>query len=275
MAHIKDTAMKRFRILLAAVLASLLFCGVATAAEHLRLATTTSTENSGLLAVLLPPFEKANDCKVDVIAVGTGKAIKLGETGDVDVILVHARAREEKFVAEGYGVNRRDVMYNDFVILGPAEDPAGIKGLADGAEALKKIAAAQATFVSRGDDSGTHTKEKSLWKKVDITPEGQWYLEAGRGMGEVITMATERRGYTLADRGTFIAYKSKTDLQVLTEGDKALFNPYGVIPVNPKKHPHVKIDLAEAFVAYLTGAEGQSIIANYRKNGEPLFFLYK
>jgi len=267
--------MKTVRILAVLLTLSLFFGHTALAAERLRLATTTSTENSGLLSVLLPPFEKAHDCKVDVIAVGTGKAIKLGETGDVDVILVHARAQEDRFVAEGYGVNRRDVMYNDFVILGPTEDPADIKGLTDGAEALKKIAAAQATFVSRGDESGTHSKEKSLWKAAGITPAGQWYLEAGRGMGEVITMATERRGYTLADRGTYIAYKSKTDLQVLTEGDKALFNPYGVIPVNPKKHPHVKIELAEAFAGYLTGAEGQSIIANYRKNGEQLFFLYK
>ena len=253
----------------------ILVAAPAFATEHLRLATTTSTENSGLLAELLPPFEQANDCKVDVIAVGTGKAIKLGENGDVDVILVHARGREDKFVAEGYGVNRRDVMYNDFVVIGPPDDPAGIKGMSDAAAALKKIAEARATFVSRGDDSGTNIKEKALWKAADVKPSGSWYLESGRGMGEVITMATERQGYTLSDRGTYIAYQGKTDLQVLTEGDKKLFNPYGVIPVNPAKYPHVKAKLAEAFAEYLTSPEGQANIAAYRKNGQQLFFIYK
>ncbi len=230
----KDTQMRRKLLFLLLLLS---ITGPALSMEHLRLATTTSTENSGLLTVLLPPFEQANDCQVDVIAVGTGKAIKLGETGDVDVILVHARSKEDKFVAEGFGIDRRDVMYNDFVILGPTADPAGIIGSKDATAALAKIAAAQATFVSRGDDSGTHTREKLLWKGAGITPSGHWYLEAGRGMGEVITMATERRGYTLADRGTYIAYKDKTDLVVLSEGDKALFNPYGVIPVNPATAP--------------------------------------
>jgi len=242
--------------------------------EHLRLATTTSTDNSGLLAVLLPPFEQANDCKVDVIAVGTGKAIKLGEAGDVDVILVHARALEDKFVQDGYGVARRDVMYNDFVILGPPADPAQITGLHSGAEAFKRIAASQSPFVSRGDDSGTHTKERSLWKAAGIVPAGKWYLEAGRGMGEVITMATELRGYTVSDRGTYIAMSGKTDLRVLTEGDKVLFNPYGVIPVNPERHPHVKRALAQAFAEFLTGAKGQEIITSFRKNGQQMFFTY-
>ena len=251
-----------------------LIAGNALAVEHLRLATTTSTENSGLLAAILPPFEQAEDCRVDVIAVGTGKAIKLGQVGDVDVILVHARAREEQFVAEGYGTNRRDVMYNDFVIIGPNSDPAGIAGLTDAAEALKRIAAAGATFVSRGDDSGTHTKERALWEAAGVVPEGAWYLEAGRGMGEVITMANERQGYTLADRGTFIAFRNKVDLQVQTEGDKGLFNPYGVIPVDPKRHPHVKHALSEKFAAFLTSDEGRELISAYRKNGEPLFFTY-
>jgi len=261
------------RIILVLTLICLLV-SPALAEEHLRLATTTSTENSGLLADLLPPFEAAHNCKVDVIAVGTGKALKLGEAGDVDVVLVHARKLEDKFMADGNGIDRRDVMYNDFVILGPTSDPAGVSGLKDAAEALKKIAAAGSTFVSRGDQSGTHTKEKELWESAGMTPSGAWYLEAGRGMGEVINMATERQGYTLSDRGTYIAYRDKTDLKVLVEGDQRLFNPYGVMIVNPARHPHVKLELAEDFVDYLVSAEGQKRIADYRKNGDPLFFIY-
>jgi len=245
----------------------------AFAAEHLRLATTTSTENSGLLAELLPPFEQANDCRVDVIAVGTGKAIKLGETGDVDVILVHARSKEDKFVAAGYGVDRRDVMYNDFVILGTDNDPAGIKGAADAAAAMGKIASSMATFVSRGDDSGTHTREKQLWKAAGVTPAGDWYLEAGRGMGEVIIMAGERQGYTLSDRGTYLAFKEKTPLRVVVEGDKRLFNPYGVIMVNPEKHPHVKVELAKKFLDFLTSDQAKTLISGYRRGGEQLFYV--
>lgn len=243
------------------------------AAEHLRLATTTSTENSGLLAELLPPFEQANDCKVDVIAVGTGKAIKLGETGDVDVILVHARSKEDAFVAGGFGVDRRDVMYNDFVILGPKADPAGVAGTKDAAAAMKKIAAAKATFVSRGDDSGTHTREKKLWKAANTTPAGDWYLEAGRGMGEVITMATERQGYTLSDRGTWLAYKTKSNLKIAVEGDANMFNPYGVIMVNPAKHPHVKVELAKKFIDFLTSKEARTLITGYKRGGEQLFYV--
>jgi len=256
----------------------LLFILILTAAptfamEHLRLATTTSTENSGLLAELLPPFEEANDCKVDVISVGTGKAIKLGETGDVDVILVHARSKEDKFVADGYGVDRRDVMYNDFVILGPASDPAGIVSTKNAAEAMNKIATAQTTFVSRGDDSGTHTREKQLWQAAGVTLGGSWYLEAGRGMGEVIIMATEREGYTLSDRGTYIAFGGKTSLKILVEGDDRLFNPYGVIMVNPEKHPHVKQALAEAFLDYLTSSQARALITGFRKGGQQLFYV--
>ncbi len=255
------------------VLLLFLFASPAFAAEHLRLATTTSTENSGLLAELLPPFEQANNCQVDVIAVGTGKAIKLGETGDVDVVMVHARSKEDKFVAQGYGVDRRDVMYNDFVLLGPAGDPAGINGLSDVAAAMGKIAATEATFVSRGDDSGTHSREKQLWKAAGVTPDGDWYLEAGRGMGEVIVMAGERRGYTLSDRGTYLAFKSKTDLQIVGEGDQRLFNPYGVIIVNPQKHPHVKVALAKKFLDYLTSKQAQTLITGYRRGGEQLFYV--
>lgn len=245
------------------------------AIEHLRLATTTSTDNSGLLRVLLPPFEQANDCHVDVIAVGTGKALKLGETGDVDVVLVHARSKEDKFVAAGYGVDRRDVMYNDFVIIGPDSDSAGIKGMKDAAVAMAKIAAAKATFVSRGDESGTNFREIQLWKKAGITPSGSWYLEAGRGMGEVITMATERRGYTLSDRGTYLAYKTKTDLKIEVEGDPGLFNPYGVIMVNPARYPHVKVGLAKKFMDFLTSAPGRKLITGYRVGGQQLFYVAK
>lgn len=247
----------------------------ALASEHLRLATTTSTENSGLLAALLPPFEAANDCKIDVIAVGTGKAIKLGETGDVDVLLVHARAAEENFLTAGFGVDRRDVMYNDFVILGPVVDPAGIAGSKDAAVALKKIFDKGVTFVSRGDDSGTNKKEKEIWQAAGVTPSGAWYLEAGRGMGEVITMATERQGYTLSDRATYHAYASKSNLKIAVEGDAGLFNPYGVIMVNPARHPHVKVELVKKFIDFLTSAEGESLITAFKINGKQLFYVAK
>jgi tungstate transport system substrate-binding protein len=259
--------------LLSCVLLLILLASPVLATEHLRLATTTSTENSGLLAELLPPFEKANDCKVDVIAVGTGKAIKLGETGDVDVVLVHARNKEDAFVNSGFGVGRRDVMYNDFVILGPDSDPADIKGATDVAAAMGKIAAAKATFVSRGDDSGTHTREKQLWKAGSVAPAGDWYLEAGRGMGEVIIMAGERQGYTLSDRATYLAFKEKTPLRIVVEGDQQMFNPYGVIMVNPQKHPHVKVELAQKFIDFLISAEGKALINGYHRSGEQLFYV--
>ena len=251
----------------------LLLTSTGFAAEHLRLATTTSTENSGLLAELLPPFEMVNDCKVDVIAVGTGKAIKLGETGDVDVIMVHARNKEDLFVNAGYGVDRRDVMYNDFVILGPANDPAGIKGSKSATKALARIAVSNSTFVSRGDDSGTHSREKQLWQKAGITPAGDWYLEAGRGMGEVIVMAGERQGYTMSDRGTYIAYSEKTPLKIVVEGDEGLFNPYGVIIVNPSRHTHVKFELAKKFLDYLTSHQAKELITGFRKSGKQLFYV--
>ncbi len=257
------------------VLLLLLLATPAFAVEHLRMSTTTSTENSGLLKVLLPPFEQQNDVKVDVISVGTGKALKLGESGDVDVVLVHARKLEDKFVADGFGVNRKDVMYNDFVILGPESDPAGVKGSKTAAEALAKIAAKQAPFVSRGDESGTHTKEKELWQLAGGIPKAAWYVEAGQGMGEVIIMATEKQGYTLADRGTYNAFKkAKTNLVIVFDGEKGLFNPYGVIAVNPQKHPHVKHALALKFIDFITGAEGQKIIADYKVDGDPIFFVY-
>ena len=241
-------------------------------AESIKMATTTSTDNSGLLSALLPVFKEKTGIEVKVIAVGTGKAIKHGENGDVDVILVHARAAEDKFVADGFGVNRRDVMHNDFVIIGPGDDPAGIKGMKDVAEALGMLAESGGTFVSRGDDSGTHKKEKSLWKAAGIEPSGEWYMSAGQGMGAVLNIANEKRAYTMTDRGTYIAYRGKIDLPVIVEGDKRLFNPYGVIAVNPKKHSHVKYNEVMKFIEWLTSEEGQKLIGSFKKDGEILFY---
>jgi tungstate transport system substrate-binding protein len=246
----------------------------ARAEERLRMSTTTSTENSGLLAALLPPFEKKLGCKVDVVAVGTGKALKLGEAGDVDVVFVHARTLEDKFVADGFGVNRRDVMYNDFVLLGPLDDPAGVGKSIGAPDAFRSIAAKGSPFISRGDESGTHQKEKEIWASAAISPRGSWYFEAGQGMGEVITMATQKRGYTLSDRGTYIAFRKKTDLVVLRQGDRNLWNPYGIIAVNPKKHAHVKYDLAMKLIDFVTGPEGRALIAGFKVGGEPLFFVH-
>lgn len=255
-----------------ALLAALALPLGAQAETRLRMSTTTSTENSGLLKVLLPPFEKANDCKVDVIAVGTGKALKLGENGDVDVIFTHDPTLEDKFVADGFGVDRKKVMHNDFVIVGPKADPVGLKTTKTAAEAFQKLSAGKVPFISRGDESGTHQKEKSIWKAAGVTPQGAWYVPAGQGMGEVLNMANEKQGYTLADRGTFIAFEKKIELVIVSEGDPVLFNPYSVIAVNPKKHAHAKYDLAKKFVDYVTGAEGQKVIADYKLEGKQLFF---
>ena len=248
--------------------------GIIRAEElRLRLATTTSTEDTGILQALNPPFEKMMNIKVDVISVGTGKALELGVRGDVDVVLVHAREAEDKFVADGSGVNRRDVMYNDFIIIGPEKDPAMIKGMPDAKEALKKIALTQAPFISRGDDSGTHKKELKLWEKAGIKPQGKWYIEAGQGMGPVLTMANEKQAYALSDRGTYLAYGGKIGLKILCEGDPILNNPYGVIAVNPAKFPHVKYVYAMAYIGWLTSPEGQKIIREFGKDrfGQPLF----
>ena len=261
----------------AAALISLITCaGILSAADtRLKLSTTTSTQDAGILDVLLPPFEKKCHCQVNVIAVGTGKALKLGESGDVDVVLVHARSLEDQFVAAGFGVNRRDVMYNDFVIIGPPDDPAHIRGVKTAADAFKRIAAAQIPFISRGDESGTHQKEMDVWRTADLNPQGRWYRSVGQGMGETIIMATEVRGYTISDRGTYTKFKQgKTDLMILFEHEAGLFNPYGVIAVNPKKFPWVRSDLAMQFIDFLTGAEGQALIAGYRVGGEPVFFVY-
>ncbi len=261
----------------AAVLIALAACSNGTGepapaqAKTIKLATTTSTDNSGLLEVLLPAFTRKHGIEVKVIAVGTGRAIKHGENGDVDVILVHARAAEDKFVADGFGVNRRDLMHNDFVIIGPAGDPAGIKGSKDAAQALQKIAASGSFFVSRGDDSGTHKKEKQLWQSAEVEPGGTWYLSAGQGMGAVLNIANEKQAYAMSDRATYLAYRNRLELPVLVEGDKRLSNPYGVIAVNPAKHPHVKHAQAMKFIEWLTSEEGQRIIANFKKEGEVLF----
>lgn len=264
--------MKNILRLLALAIILCSFTNYGLAENRLRMSTTTSTENSGLLKVLLPPFEKANNVKVDVISVGTGKALKLGENGDVDVVFVHSRPAEDKFVADGFGVDRKDVMYNDYIILGPKNDPAGIKGSKSAVDAFKKISETKSAFVSRGDDSGTDKQERSIWKASGIKPQAPWYIEAGSGMGAVLQMANEKNAYTLSDRGTFISYENKIGLVILVEGDKALFNPYGIIAVNPKKHPNAQYELAKKFIDYVTGPEGQKVIADYKLEGKQLFF---
>jgi len=260
------------KIMFTLLIFMLILSSAAAAEEVLTMATTTSTENSGLLAELIPPFEDKFNVRVDVVAVGTGAAIELGRNGDADIIFVHARAAEDQFVANGYGINRRDVMYNDFVILGPDSDPAGIRDTQTAAEAFKKIAVAKAEFVSRGDDSGTHKKELSLWNSAEIKPDGNWYLESGQGMGPSINMADERQAYILADRGTFLAYSGDIELEILNSGDPALFNPYGIIPINPAFHDHVNYQMAMAFTGYVTSQQGQNIINNFKRHQEQLFY---
>jgi tungstate transport system substrate-binding protein len=232
--------------------------------QKLILATTTSTENSGLLGYILPDFEAQYNVEVDVIAVGTGQALKLGENGDADVLMVHARAREDAFMDAGHGVRREDLMYNDFVIVGPEGDLAGIRGMADAAQALAKIAAAQSPFVSRGDDSGTHTKEKDIWKAASVDPAGDWYIAAGQGMGAVLTMAGEQQAYTLSDRATYLARTLEgIELAILVEGDPILFNPYGVMAINPNKGDRIRVDLANTFIDWLISVPTQEKIAQF------------
>lgn len=245
---------------------------IAHAQQVIRLSTTTSTENSGLLAHLLPAFEAKTNTKVHVISVGTGKALELAKNGDVDVTLVHARAAEDKFVAEGHGVDRRDVMYNDFIVAGPDADPARIKGSKDVIASFTRIASSGAKFISRGDNSGTDLMEKSYWKLAGTQPAQGKYISAGLGMGEVLTMAAELQAYTLTDRATFAAYKAKTGLAVLVEGDTKMYNPYGVIAVNPARHPGINYKGARLLVDWLTSAEGQRSIAAFRPAGQQLFF---
>jgi len=242
--------------------------------QTLRLATTTSTENSGLLDYLLPTFEKETGLRVHVIAVGTGKALKLGENGDVDIVLVHALEAEKKFIESGFGEYRKDVMYNDFLLVGPKNDPAGLARSKSAKEAFKRMADAKVAFVSRGDDSGTHKKELALWKAANITPAGRWYVESGQGMGAVLLMASSMQAVTLTDRATYLKLKKKLDLVPLFEGDPALFNQYGIIPVSPKRHPGVASDSAGRLVEWITSPKGQKLIGAYgvSEYGKPLFF---
>ena len=240
----------------------------------LTLATTTSTENSGLLEYLLPAFEEEYGVDVDVVAVGTGQALQLGEDGNADVLMVHARSLEDAFMEAGHGVRREDLMYNDFVIVGPPGDPAGVGGMSDAAAAFVQIAEAEAPFVSRGDDSGTHTKEKAIWEAAGAEPAGDWYISAGQGMGAVLTMSDEEQAYTLSDRATYLARTLEgTELEILVEGDPILFNPYGVIAVNPEKGEHIRHDLANGFIDWLISVPAQEMIGEYgvEEFGAPLF----
>lgn len=241
---------------------------------QLTLATTTSVQDSGLLEVLLSPFETGNRWRVKVIAVGTGQAIRLAKEGNVDAILVHDPLREDVFVKEGYGVKRYNIMYNYFAIVGPEEDPARIRGEWEGVEALKKIVASKSTFISRGDDSGTHGKERELWKVVGIEPCGGWYIEAGTGMVGTLRIANERRAYTLTDRGTYLAHRKELDLTIFVEGNENLYNPYSIIPVSGEKYPRINYQPAMKLVEFITGVEGQDIIRTYgqKEYGQPLFF---
>ncbi|MEE8444541.1 MAG: substrate-binding domain-containing protein [Alphaproteobacteria bacterium] len=247
----------------------------AEAPRAIRLASTTSTDNSGLFAHLLPIFESDTGIKVHVIAVGTGQAIRIARNGDADVLLVHHKPSEEAFVAGGHGVKRYDVMYNDFVIVGPRADPAGIRGLKDATEALLKIAELAEPFASRGDDSGTHKAERDLWRAAGVNVKaasGSWYRETGSGMGATLNTAAGMSAYTISDRATWISFKNKRTLELLVEGDKKLFNQYGVILVNPKKHGHVGAAEGKRFIAWLLSEAGQKAIAAFRVQGQQLFF---
>jgi tungstate transport system substrate-binding protein len=258
---------------------ALLAACVATVAHaqdrFITVASTTSTEQSGLFKHLLPIFEKKTGIQVRVVALGTGQALDLARRGDADVVFVHAKAAEEKFIADGEGVRRSPVMYNDFVLIGPKSDPAKVSGSKDILEALKKIQQSQAPFVSRGDRSGTHMAELALWKASGVDLEkvkGAWYRDTGQGMGPALNTASSMNAYLLADRGTWLAFKNRGDLKIVVEGDKRLFNQYGVILVNPAKHPNVKKDLGQTFIDWVISPEGQAAIASYKIDGEQLFF---
>jgi tungstate transport system substrate-binding protein len=265
--------MKRFRILGSGICLVMMFvCGTAFA-ESIICASTTSTENSGLFNHILPLFEKDTGIEVKVVARGTGAALEMGRRGDADVVLVHAKDQELQAVAEGFFLDRHDVMYNDFILIGPPDDPASIKGLTSAVEALKKIADQQAVFVSRGDQSGTHTKELAIWKLTDTNPEGQkWYLEVGQGMEKTQRIGNEKRGYVLTDRGTWMAIKDQLEMEILLEGDPILFNQYGIMAVNPEKHSHVKYEKAIAFIDWMISEKGQAAISSFTDNqANPLF----
>ena len=265
------------RMLLAAVAAAAVLSGAPVSAQDksIVVSSTTSTQDSGLFGYILPLFKQKTGIEVKVIAQGTGQALDTGRRGDADVVFVHAKSAEEKFLAEGQGVKRYPVMYNDFVLIGPKSDPAGIKGMKDVGAALKALIAKNAPFISRGDRSGTHIAEINLWKAsgVDIEKEkGPWYKSIGQGMGAALNTAGASNAYVLSDRGTWISFKNKGDLVIAVEGDKRLFNQYGVMLVNPEKHPNVKKDLGQKFIDWLVSPEGQKAIANYKINGEQLFY---
>jgi tungstate transport system substrate-binding protein len=264
------------RVVPLALLSSALIAGSSAAQDKsILLQSTTSTANSGLYDAILPMFTDRTGIKVNVVAVGTGQAIKNAQNGDGDVLLVHAKSAEEKFVAEGYGLERYDVMYNDFIIVGPAADPAGIAGGKDAVAALKTIADSKSIFASRGDNSGTHKKEIALWKEAGVDTSagsGAWYRETGSGMGATLNAAVGMGAYALTDRGTWISFKNKGDFQIAVEGDKDLFNQYGVILVNPARHPNVKKAEGQAFIDWILGDEGQRAIADYKLDGQQLFF---
>jgi tungstate transport system substrate-binding protein len=256
-----------------------IFLSIAVDAEaqtrYITVASTTSTEQSGLFKHMLPAFQKKTGIEVRMVALGTGQALDMARRGDADVVFVHAKAAEEKFIAEGHGVKRLPVMYNDFVLIGPNSDPAKVVGGKDVTAALKKIKSESATFVSRGDRSGTHMAELALWTQsgIDIAADkGPWYRDTGQGMGPALNSASSMNGYILSDRATWLAFKNRGDLTIVMEGDKRLFNQYGVILVNPEKHKHVKKELAQAFIDWVVSADGQKAIADYRIGGEQLFF---
>jgi len=262
-------------MILRAALASLICATAQAQTGYITVASTTSTEQSGLFKHLLPAFEKKAGVQVRVVALGTGQALDMGKRGDADVVFVHAKELEEKFVAEGYGVKRFEVMYNDFILVGPKSDPAKVGGSKDIVAALQKIKAAQAPFASRGDKSGTHFAELQLWKAagIDIAKDkGPWYRDTGSGMGPTLNTASGMNAYALTDRGTWLSFKNRGDLVISVEGDRRLFNQYGVILVNPAKYPHVKKDAGQAFIDWIVSAEGQAAIASYKIGGEQLFF---
>ncbi len=263
------------RVMMLVFVLSLSWVTAVSAETRIRCASTTSTQNSGLFDYLLPIVEEETGIKVDVVAVGTGAAFEIGKRGDADVLLVHAKDDELRLVREGFFVNRHDVMYNDFVIVGPPQDPAGIRGMRSAVEAFRRIRAAGAPFVSRGDDSGTHKKERKIWEEAGVTPGGGWYLEVGQGMGKTLRIADEKEAYTLTDRGTWLALKDKEKLglEILLEGDGTLFNQYGVMEVNPRRHPHVRHEAVLKFIDFLVSEKGQRAIAGFRDaRGNQLFY---
>jgi len=255
-----------------AMLVALPLATPAQAQDFITVASTTSTENSGLFDHILPLFQEETGIEVRVVAQGTGQALETGRRGDADVVFVHARALEETFVADGFGVQRLDVMYNDFVIVGPGADPAGLEGADDAASAMAAIAEAEAPFASRGDDSGTHVAEMNLWKAAGVAPEGQWYLSTGSGMGATLNTAAQVPAYALTDRATWLSFANRGSLEIVFEGDPVLFNPYGIILVDPERHPHVKAQQGQAFIDWVVSPAGQEAIASFTVAGEQLFF---